>query len=382
MQPPAPPDEPRKSRGRAALLSKDGKWRTFPNLPHLRQYVTTGQYYGRLKIRGKSIRKSLNTDVWSVARLRLVDFLKEERARMPVVEAPTFAEAVERYKERLAQDTSMKPRSREYRLICIRKIELSWPKLWQLKLTDITAEACRQWAAGLREDISAQYFNNTIDTLKLIIDAAIKHRGRVPGEQLVNPARDIPRTRVLPKNLNLPESTQFRTMVESIRRRSGGWATKAADLVEFLAYSGLRLYTEAQWVRWEDIDWKRGEIVVRGDPETRTKNWELRRIPLLPDMKRLLDAMAAAKGGHPTGRILQIARCPESLKRVCEESGIPRISHHDLRHLFATRCIESGVDIPTVARWLGHRDGGALAMKTYGHLRNEHSQAMAQKVRF
>jgi hypothetical protein len=28
----------------------------------------------------------------------------------------------------------------------------------------------------------------------------------------------------------------------------------------------------------------------------------------------------------------------------------------------------------------GADGGGALAMKTYGHLRNEHSQAMAQKV--
>jgi len=53
-----------------------------------------------------------------------------------------------------------------------------------------------------------------------------------------------------------------------------------------------------------------------------------------------------------------------------------------LRHLFATRCIESAVDIPTVSRWLGHKDGGALAMRTYGHLRDEHSQAMAAKVSF
>ena len=61
---------------------------------------------------------------------------------------------------------------------------------------------------------------------------------------------------------------------------------------------------------------------------------------------------------------------------------IPRITHHDLRHLFATRCIEAGVDIPTVSRWLGHQDGGALCMKTYGHLRDEHSQQEAQKVSF
>jgi len=40
------------------------------------------------------------------------------------------------------------------------------------------------------------------------------------------------------------------------------------------------------------------------------------------------------------------------------------------------------VDIPTVSRWLGHKDGGALAMSTYGHLRREHSKAMAEKVKF
>ncbi len=53
-----------------------------------------------------------------------------------------------------------------------------------------------------------------------------------------------------------------------------------------------------------------------------------------------------------------------------------------MRHLFATRCIESGVPIPTVAKWLGHNDGGVLAMQTYGHLRDKHSADMAQKVVF
>jgi integrase len=61
---------------------------------------------------------------------------------------------------------------------------------------------------------------------------------------------------------------------------------------------------------------------------------------------------------------------------------IPRITHHDIRHLFATVGIEAAIDIPTVSRWLGHKDGGALAMKTYGHLRREHSVAQALKVSF
>jgi len=40
------------------------------------------------------------------------------------------------------------------------------------------------------------------------------------------------------------------------------------------------------------------------------------------------------------------------------------------------------VDIPTVSRWLGHKDGGALAMRVYGHLRDAHSADMAKRVTF
>jgi integrase len=36
---------------------------------------------------------------------------------------------------------------------------------------------------------------------------------------------------------------------------------------------------------------------------------------------------------------------------------IPRITHHDLRHLFATRCIESGMDIPAVAHFYARAPG-------------------------
>jgi integrase len=144
----------------------------------------------------------------------------------------------------------------------------------------------------------------------------------------------------------------------------------------------MRIHSEAAFVTWEDIDWQRKQILVRGNPETGTKNSEMRRVPILPDMEILLLRIKDKLGTAATGRIMQVGECKRSLSRACKEVGIAMLTHHDLRHLFATRCIESGVDIPTVSRWLGHKYGGALAMKTYGHLRNEHSQAMAQKVKF
>jgi hypothetical protein len=58
----------------------------------------------------------------------------------------------------------------------------------------------------------------------------------------------------------------------------------------------------------------------------------------------------------------------------------PQFTHHNFRHFFATICIESGVDLPTASRWLGHKDGGAPTLRVYGHLRQEHSFAAIKQV--
>jgi len=44
--------------------------------------------------------------------------------------------------------------------------------------------------------------------------------------------------------------------------------------------------------------------------------------------------------------------------------------------------MELGAPVPTVARWLGHQDGGALLLKTYSHLLDHHWQEAAAKVVF
>jgi integrase len=75
-----------------------------------------------------------------------------------------------------------------------------------------------------------------------------------------------------------------------------------------------------------------------------------------------------------TEKVFRVKECQKAIDAACKKLGLSRFTHHDLRHMFATVCIESGVDIPTVSRWLNHKDGGTLAMKTYGHLRAEHSQ--------
>jgi integrase len=104
---------------------------------------------------------------------------------------------------------------------------------------------------------------------------------------------------------------------------------------------------------------------------------------MIPDARTLFERMRFARAAEPfTEKVFRVRESQKAIDHACRKLGLRRITHHDLRHLFATTCIESGTDIRTLASWLGHRDGGALALKTYGHLRNEHSVAQAGRVSF
>jgi integrase len=197
-----------------------------------------------------------------------------------------------------------------------------------------------------------------------------------------NPSEKLERVPVRAKQLTLPSRQQFLQLVETIEH-AGGWCSRdCADFLRGLAFTGFRTGEAAQ-IEWRDLDFDSCEIIVRGDPITGTKNWTIRRVPMIPDARHLFEGMRLDREDELlTEKVFRVHEAQRAINRAAKEIGMQRIVHHDLRHLFATMCIESGVDIPTVSRWLGHKDGGALAMKTYGHLRREHSIAQAQKVSF
>jgi integrase len=98
----------------------------------------------------------------------------------------------------------------------------------------------------------------------------------------------------------------------------------------------------------------------------------------IPDMRRLLEGLRNERQNEGLETpVMRVWECQKSMNRASAVLALKRITRHDLRHLFATWRIESGVDIPTVIRWLGHKDSGALATNI-----DEHPVAVAQKVTF
>ena len=336
-----------------------------------------------MRINGKLIRRSLKTNLISVAKLRLADLEKEERQRTQSAQAVangkmTFGDALAVFKARVEADPALKPKTKEYCRWRSAALLKSWPGLKDLDVVRITPADCREWSAKNAGQTSSSSHNYTVSILRRVFAIAMES-----GARYDNPALGAQRVKQrTKKRIELPEYSQFERLVAEVLNSGSGHAKPASELVQFLAYGGFRI-GEAKFVTWGDCDFNRGEITVRGDPETGTKNSEIRRVPMIPDMRKLLERL---KSEHPDDTpetpIMRVWECQKSIDRATRVLGMRRITHHDLRHLFATRCIESGVDIPTVSRWLGHKDGGALAMKTYGHLRNEHSQRMAKMVTF
>ena len=349
---------------------------------NLVRYVPSGTYYARFRAAGKLVWKSLDTKRVSVAQLRLADVLKNNReltARQQETDGGrmTVVAALDAVLQRIEGNPARKPRTKESAADRVKALKKSWPALDSMDVRNVKKDDCLRWAAGLAPDLSASSYNQMLRCLRRAFDLAVERGSRVD-----NPAKSVEWRREHPKRLKLPEPAEFGQLLESIRKSGAVEAEDSARFVEFLAYTGCRL-NEAINIRWMDVDFTRSCLIIRGDPISGTKNNEVRQVPLIGNAAALLRKLRDTRLNEPpTANILRQKTARKALTHACKRLGIRHITHHDLRHLFATRCIESGVDIPTVSRWLGHKDGGALAMRVYGHLRDQHSQAMAQKVVF
>ena len=251
-----------------------------------------------------------------------------------------------------------------------------------LAIRNVTRGHCERWLEQRGPAIAPQTFAHELDTMRMTFNYAVEH-----GLILANPAAHIKRRRIEQAQITVPTRDQFQTLVAAIRHSDGrpdsqAKAKPGADLVELLAYSGMRL-REATSLTWRDVDLDRGVITVTGGEEG-TKNHESRIIPMTDALRSLLLRLRAERPADASKDdwVVPINDAKTTIRKTCKRLGYPQFTHHDFRHFFATTCIESGVDIPTISRWLGHKDGGALAMRVYGHLREEHSRSQIKRVTF
>ena len=165
-------------------------------------------------------------------------------------------------------------------------------------------------------------------------------------------------------------------------------AQQLADYLRLMAFCGSRK-TETLRLKWADVDLDRQQLTIGADGQT--KNREMRVVDfndklaaLLKDMhsRRAPDSQwlfpSPQRGNHD----LPAKSFVESMRLAKKKADIKCFGFHDCRHFFISFCVMSGIDFMTIARWVGHKDGGLLIGKVYGHLSNEHAKRQAQRLTF
>src|ERR1039457_3693774 len=116
-----------KKNNRSERLSLDGKWRSFPKVPNLFQYVNTGRYFARLKVEGKTIRRGIKASTFEEAKLALHDFITDHHEPEPG--QGTFGEALKVYLRAVNVSHDLAPETKRYRRYCVKALLASWPGL-------------------------------------------------------------------------------------------------------------------------------------------------------------------------------------------------------------------------------------------------------------
>lgn len=337
-------------------MMKDKPQRVGENL-YRRQ--SNGIYYAIFAHNGRSRQRSLHTTDRETANNRLRQLLLAERGINGDAALCTLAEWCADWGRR--HFPFQKPNTqRRYRAVFD-----NFGAAMPVRLRDLTPMLIERWAADRLTTAKPATYNLERMALVGVLNDAVRH-----GALTRNPAAGLQRAKILKACLTLPNAASLRVCFESIRV-SG--REREADFLCFLQWTGLRL-AEALAVDWADVT-DDGIRVRVGD--NGPKNHRERVVPLLPQVRSILDRQPKLTPKIWAG--LE-AGVNSALAAGCRANGLPRLTHHSLRHWFISEALRRGVDVLTVAGWVGHSDNGALILRTYGHLIGNHRNEMAARM--
>ena len=161
-------------------------------------------------------------------------------------------------------------------------------------------------------------------------------------------------------------------------------------------YTGLRI-GELLALEWLDVDMSKGELQVN-----KTCHYEkdengvfgritdilktqssIRTIPipkqLMPHLREVKKKSRSTHLVSNGSNLISIRSYQRSFSALLKKLNIPHRGFHSLRHTFATRALECGIDVKTLSEILGHKNP-TVTLNRYAHSLMEHKKEMMNKL--
>lgn len=237
--------------------------------------------------------------------------------------------------------------------------------------------------------LSPSYVRTIFVIVKAAIDHAVANGVMTPLKiNIIKPPMDNHELRVLDhKEQSMLEDYLLRNM------------DNTALGIYLTLNTGLRI-GEICALSWDDIDLNERVIHIRGTvsrvkapkdsslssmliidkPKTKSS------YRIIPISSKLMPVLCEMKNSSSSKYVISLTndfispRTYESrYHKIMKNTDLPSVNYHALRHTFATRCIEAGVDMKTLSEILGHSNI-STTMNTYVHSSMELKRLQLEKI--
>jgi integrase len=342
-------------------MNSSNVWTRIKRKTGLYRYNPSGQYFARVRFKGKLYRRRLGTDDLAYAKRKLDDFKRDLDRTDHTKGATSFAAVLDKYEATLKGAPSTL-RDKKATILTIKTI---FGGCASQPLRNFAPSKIETFLADRYGQLSASTYNSALALVRSALDVAVRDKIIIG-----NPVAHLKyRKRETPVRLT-PTFEQFQEIVADVRAQPfNADAQDSGDFLEMMGLLGLGQAELAALGR-SDVDLAASRIFVK-----RRKTGAGFHIPIFPQARELTQKLC--QGKRHDERLFKLSDARKALANACKRLGYAPFSQRSLRRMFITRAIERGVDVKVIAQWQGHRDGGKLILDTYSHVNPVHSNRMA-----
>jgi integrase len=330
-----------------------------------------GKFHYRFQVAGKTFSGSTGLEAVESNRATAARIEREAKTRALITpdqarpKRIAFSEVAKRF-EAWVTATYQKPNSCRAILGSLTSLKLFFQRFELAAITPGDIDQYKAWR--LSTDVKANTIRKDLSNLSLLFRYAIRQRWVTE-----NPCREVRK----PAQVN---ATDWVILTEDDERRYFAEAQRFPDLFDFarlILLQGLRP-DEVFRLRAQDVDLERGLLHVRTGKTKSAK----RTLRLGAESKSILGArLARVKGSwlfpSPVYDGQPRARMDHAHGEVLIATGLV-FRLYDLRHTFATRAAQAGIDLASLAAILGH--SGLRAVLCYVHPTLEHQMQAMERL--